>query len=180
MLDKPTTTSSDVAIPHVVSVAVRVGTPADIHPMMDLALAACEENGLIRPNPIKLLNEIWSSLNLHHGVVGIVGEPGKPIEAAVLLRAESMWYSDDLILNERAVFVAEQFRAARGGRARLLVEFAKTAADKLGIPLIIGIMSDQRTEGKVRLYERQMGKSSGAYWIYNGKTGAWKGEGAAT
>jgi hypothetical protein len=33
------------------SLGVRIGTPADIHPMMDLALKACDENGFVDPNP---------------------------------------------------------------------------------------------------------------------------------
>lgn len=151
---------------------VRTGTPEDVHPMMALALTACEENGLTNPDPIKLLGEIWSSLNLVHGIVGIIGDAGKPIEAALLLRAEPMWYSSDLSLVERAIFVHPDFRAARGGRARMLVDFAKRASEMLGLPLVIGILSSQRTEAKVRLYERSFGPPSGAYWIFNGATGA--------
>ena len=150
---------------------VRTGTPDDVHGMMDLALAACEENGLTRPNPEKLLHEIWSSLNLHHGIVGIIGEQGKPLEAAVLLRCEALWYSDDLVLNERAVFVAEPFRQAKGGRASKLIDFAVAAAQKLEMPLVVGVLSNQRTEGKVKMYGRKLGDASGAYWIVNGRTG---------
>lgn len=152
-------------------VEVRTGTPEDIYLMMDLALAACEENGLSRPNPQKLAAEIWSSLNLHYGIIGIIGDYGKPLEAAVLLRVENQWYSDDLVMNERAVFVAEPFRQAKGGRASKLLDFATTAASTLGLPLMIGILSNQRTEGKVRTYERKLGAAAGAYWIVNGHTG---------
>ena len=158
------------------AITVRTGSPQDIHPMMDLALAACEENGLTKPNPQKLLAEIWSSLNLHHGIIGIIGEAGKPLEAAVVLRAESMWYSDELSLVERAIFVAPEFRQAKGGRASRLCEFSKAAAEKLGLPLVIGILSNQRTEAKIRLYGRHFGPPTGAYWIVGGKTGAWSKE----
>ena len=153
------------------TVAVRTGTPADVHLMMDVALAACADNGLTDPDPMKLLNEIWASLNLHHGIVGIIGEPEKPIEAAILLRTESLWYSSSLSLVERAIFVHPDYRAAKGGRASRMVEFAKQAADKLGLPLVIGILSSERTEAKVRMYQRHLGEPSGAYWIYGGKTG---------
>jgi len=153
------------------NIAVRTGTPEDIIPMMDLALAACEENGLSRPNPEKLGNEIWASLNLHHGIVGIIGEVNKPFQAAILMRVESLWYTDELSLVERAIFVAPEYRQAKGGRAARLCEFAKTAAEGLGVPLVIGILSSQRTEAKIRLYERQFGRPSGAYWIVGGKTG---------
>ena len=150
---------------------VRTGTPEDIDGMMELALAACAENGLTNPNPLKLLNEIWSSLNLHHGIVGIIGEPGKTPEAAILLRIESLWYTDDLSVVERAIFVHPEYRSAKGGRASKLCFFAKKTAKTLGYPLVIGILSSQRTEAKVRMYERQFGPPAGALWIVNGETG---------
>ena len=153
---------------------VRVGTPEDIDGMMELALRACDENGLTNPNPIKLLNEIWAGLTQDHGIVGIIGKYGQPLEAAILLRAEPLWYSDDISLVERAVFVHPEYRSAKGGRARKLCEFAKKAAESLEIPLIIGILSSDRTESKVRMYERLFGEYSGAYWIVGARTGAWK------
>ena len=85
-----------------------------------------------------------------------------------------MWYSDDEILEERAVFIHPDFRAAKGGRARKLCEFSKQVSDELGIPLTIGVMSSQRTAGKVRMYERIFGPPSGAYFLYGTRTGTWK------
>lgn len=152
-------------------VKVRVGTADDVHGMMALATAACEENGLTDPNPIKLLEQIWASLNQDHGIVGIIGEVGKIPEAAILLRTEPLWYSDQQSLVERAVFVHPDFRSVRGGRARKLLEFAKEAATSLEMPLVIGILSSQRTGSKVKLYERHFGQPSGAYWLWNGRTG---------
>lgn len=153
-------------------IVVRTGTPDDVHSMMDLALEACDENGLSRPNPSKMLAEVWASLNLHHGIVGIIGDQDKPFEAAILMRVESLWYTDELSLVERAIFVAPAFRQAKGGRASKLCDFAIEAAHTLGLPLVIGILSNQRTEAKVKLYERKFGSPAGAYWIVNGHTGA--------
>ena len=155
-------------------IKVRTGTPEDIHGMMDLALQACEENGLTNPNPEKLLNQIWAALNQEHGIVGIIGKYGQPLEAAILLRTEALWYSDEFSLVERAVFVHPEYRSAKGGRARKLCEFAKKAAESLDIPLIIGVLSSDRTESKVRMYERLFGEYSGAYWIVGRRTGTWK------
>jgi hypothetical protein len=159
-------------------VKVRVGTKDDIDGMMQLAMAACEENGLTNPNPTKLLGELWAALNLDKGIVGIIGAPGQQFESAILLRTEPMWYSDDLTLIERAIFVHPDFRAAKGGRARKMCEFAKEASEMLGIPLVIGVLSSDRSESKVRLYERQFGKAHGAYWIWGAKTGGWKDKSA--
>jgi hypothetical protein len=153
---------------------IRVGTLDDVDPMMELALMACDENGFVNPNPVKLLEQIYSALAQDHGLIGIIGEPGEKIEGAVLLRISKMWYSDQDVLEEKAIFIHPDYRNAKGGRARRLVEFSKQASDYLKIPLIIGVLSNHRTEAKVRLYERQFGKASGAFFLYNAHTGGWQ------
>lgn len=153
---------------------IRVGTLDDLDPMMELALMACDENGFVNPNPVKLLEQIYSALAQDHGLIGIIGEPNEKIEGAVLLRISKMWYSDQDVLEEKAIFIHPDYRNAKGGRARRLVEFSKQASDYLKIPLIIGVLSNHRTEAKVRLYERQFGKASGAFFLYNAQTGGWK------
>jgi hypothetical protein len=149
---------------------IRIGTPDDIHDMMDIALNASDENGFIKASENKMLQELWSALNSHNGLMGIIGNPGQKAEGAVLLRIGQMWYSDDHVLEEKAIFIRPEFRAAKGGRARRLCEFSKQVSDTLGIPLIIGVLSNHRTEGKVKLYERQFGKPSGAFFLYGAST----------
>lgn len=154
-------------------ITVRTGTPADVHAVMDLALAACEDNGLTNPNPVKLLSEIWAALNLQNGIMGLIGD--SKLEAGVLLRVDSMWYSDDKTLIERAIFVRPEHRKSgehKVSRVRMLIDFAKKAQEELSIPLVIGILSTQRADAKVRLYERHFGAPAGAYWLIGGNTGA--------
>lgn len=153
---------------------VRIGTPNDVHAMMDLALSACDENGFVSPNPEKLLQEIWPALNQDRGLIGIIQGQSTDLEGAVLLRIGNMWYSDEEVLEEKAIFIHPNFRSAKGGRARKLCEFSKQVSDSLGVPLIIGVLSNHRTEAKIRLYERQFGKPSGAFFLYNATTGGWK------
>jgi hypothetical protein len=155
-------------------VHVRIGTPDDVFPMMTLALNACQDNGLTNPNPRKLLADIWAALNLDHGLVGIIGTPGEEVEACILMRIEPLWYSDDFILNERAIFVDPKYRSAKGGRASRLCEFAKKVQVELSLPLLIGILSTKDASAKERLYRRKFGESAGAYWIIGAKSGAWK------
>ena len=151
-------------------VAVRVGTPDDIHPMMDVALMATAENGLIKPDTNKLLENIWAALNLDNGIVGIIGEPGGLVEAALLMRIGPLWYGDDEspVLEEKALFTHPQYRSAKGGRASRLLEFGKDVANQTGLPLVIGVLSMQRAASKVRLYHRHFGEPVGAYWVYRG------------
>lgn len=153
-------------------VRVRVGTPEDVHQFMDLCLRGSEENGFVQPDPHRLLEEVWPALNRDGGLCGVIGAPGaEHFEGGVLLRTCKLWYSDHLVLEERGIFVHPDYRAAKGGRARKLCEFAKAAAAKLEMPLLIGVLSNERTEGKVKLYERIFGKPAGAYWLINAETG---------
>lgn len=153
---------------------VRIGTPDDVHPMMDLAMQACDENGFVDPNPQKLLAEIWPALNLENGIVGIIQDEGGSLEGAILLRVGAMWYSDAQVVEERAIFVHPNFRSAKGGRAKRLCEFSKKVADTLSLPLMIGVLSNHRTAGKIRMYQRIFGEPSGAFFLYGAKTGQYK------
>lgn len=157
---------------------IRLGTPEDETAMLDLALRAWEENGINDVNPEKMLAMIRPALYLWQGLVGIIGKPGEKIEGAVLLRLSQMWYSDSWMLEEKAIFVDPEFRKSKGGRksatklhASTLCDFSKRVADELKIPLIIGVLSNHRTESKIRLYERSFGPPAGAFFLYNVRTG---------
>jgi GNAT superfamily N-acetyltransferase len=150
---------------------IRIGTPEDLDGCMELALMACRENGFVNPNPAKMLEDFWAALNMDNGLVALIGPEGGKIEGGILLRVGTMWYSDEPVLEEKAIFIHPDYRSARGGRARRLCEFAKQAAESLGVPLIIGVLSNQRTEAKIRLYERQFGNPTGAFFLYNARTG---------
>ena len=151
---------------------VTIGTPEDVDQLMALALAACEENGFLTPNPVKLLQEIWSALNQDRGICGVIKNADGQIEGAILMRLGDMWYSDQQVVEERGVFINHNYRNAKGGRARRLCQFAKQVSDSLQMPLIIGVLSNSRTEAKVRLYKRQFGEPSGAFFLYGATTGA--------
>ena len=136
---------------------------------MDLCVYCAEENGLTESNTKKVLGEVWASLHHDHGIIGVIGEVGKPLEAGILLRIDTMPYSDMPVLTERAIFIHPEFRASKGGRAGRLCEFAKTAADA-GSAAADRHRRSHRAASKVRLYER-FWRPSGAYWIYGAKTG---------
>jgi hypothetical protein len=150
---------------------IRIGTHEDMDEMMEVALEGCHENGFLNPSPAMLASDIWPALMQDHGIVGIIGKKGGIIEGTVVLRVGTMWYSESLVVEEKAIFIRPEYRSAKGGRARKLCEFSKKVADTLGIPLIIGVLSNNRTEAKVRLYERQFGKPTGAFFLYGAKTG---------
>ena len=150
---------------------VRVGTPEDLEGCMALFVQANEENGIAPLDPEKLLSVVWPSLHQDGGIIGVIGEPGKKPEGVVLLRIESLWYSTAEVLAEKLVFVGENFRSAKGGRAAKLCEFCKKVSDELGMPLIAGIISNDRTKGKIRMYQRHLGEPAGAFFVHGAKTG---------
>jgi hypothetical protein len=145
---------------------VRVATPDEVHAVMDLALMGCAENEFMPHDPQLVLADVWAALNLEKGIVGCIGPVGGELEGAVLLRIGNIWYSQKEHIEERAIFVHPSYRNARGGRAARLAQFSMDVADQLGMPLTIGVLSNHRTEAKVRLYSRVLGKPAGAYWIY--------------
>jgi GNAT superfamily N-acetyltransferase len=151
---------------------IRLGTPEDVHEVMKLALMVSDENGFLEPDPEKILHDVWGSLHRDKGLIGIIGEPGEPIEGGVMLRIGTYWYSKASFLEERVVFTHPDFRGAKAGRARRLCEFSKQTADALGLPLLIGVLSNDRTEAKVKLYERVFGKPAGAFFLHGARTGA--------
>ncbi len=152
---------------------IRVATTDDVDDLMKIATLATAENGFVEPNPMKLLQTIYGAATLQTGVIGIIGPEGSlDIEGVVLLCIGSQWYSDSLGIEERVVWVRPDLRSARGGRGKLLCEYSKSVADGLGLPLVIGVLSNRRTAAKVRMYQRIFGEPAGAFFLYGAETGA--------
>lgn len=150
---------------------VRVGSIDDLDALMELSLLAVEDNGFLGADPQKLLHALYPALCQDHGIVGVVQETDGTISGGILLHISQHWYSDAPFLEEKSIFIHPDFRAAKGGRAKRLAEFAKKASDTLGLPLLIGVLSSERTEGKIRMYRRIFGEPVGAFFLYNGGTG---------
>jgi hypothetical protein len=139
--------------------------------VMDLAIEAAKENALLTANQMLLVQAIWPALNQSHGLVGCIGKEGGEIEGMVVLNIGTLFYSDEMCVEERVVFVKPEHRAAKGGRARKLLEFSQSVAEQLGLPLLIGVLSSDQTKQKVELYRRVFGEPSGSFWVVGRKTG---------
>lgn len=157
---------------------VRLGVPEDEDALIELSMRAWSENGFMDVNPEKMRAMIRPALYLWQGLIGVIGKPNEKIEGAILLRMTQVWYSDSWLLEEKAVFVDPDYRSTSArsdgqtrSHARLLVDFSKSVADSVGIPLLIGVLSNHRTDAKIRLYERQLGAPAGAFFLYGAKTG---------
>lgn len=106
------------------------------------------------------------------GYMGVIGPVGGPLEGFILMCIGTFWYSNDLILEEYANFVHPDHR--RSNHAKTFVNYAKKLAVEIGLPLVIGIISNQRTAAKVRLYRRQL-PEAGAFFVYNAERFGSKG-----
>jgi hypothetical protein len=142
---------------------VRLAVPNDADDIMDLLALMHEENGLFEMDYDAVREMVLNVLSGKNGIIGVIdGEEG--LEAAVCLVIDKLWYSKTWCLNDVFNFVAPKYR--RSTRAKSLISFAKSYSDQVGIPLLMGIVSNVRTEAKIKLLERQM-KKAGAFFIYN-------------
>ena len=148
---------------------VRLAVEADIPALIAMGKKLHRENGIMPFSETRARDMAIVAARgggrLTAGVIGPVGAP----EAVIVLTVGQYYYSDLPHLEELFVYVQPEFRASN--RAKALLNFAKNSAKALGVPLLIGVLSNRRTKEKIRLYERQFGKPAGAYWLYNGKTG---------
>lgn len=156
-----------------INVHVRTATPEDEDGIMALAHLVNAENGVFKMNDEKVRALVRPSLHQQGGIMGVIG-PKDNLEGLILLRVANYWYADEPFLEEMCVFVHPDFRAARGGRASRLIEFGKKASDEIGLPLMMGVLSNSRTNAKEKLYERHLGAPSGYFFLYGIKTGAVK------
>ena len=150
----------------------RRATPADRQEIWRLFLMCHRENGIFELAPDKVnffLDRALYPERIPRGDTGprgeirVIGPVGK-LEAICFVILGSFWYSTQLHVEELLVFVDPQYR--RSPHAKTMIEWMKEEARELGIPVLTGIMSNKRTEAKVRLYERQLPKI-GAFFLYD-------------
>jgi GNAT superfamily N-acetyltransferase len=147
---------------------VRLAKPEDEDEIFAICTLLHAENGIFRMDEGKVRDRIHECLHQRGGIMGVVGEPGE-IEAVICLTLGQAWYSSEWTLDEHFAFVLPNHR--RSDNAKELIVFAKACAQQLGLPLMIGIISNERTEAKVRLYQRQLGTPAGAFFLYGAQTG---------
>lgn len=146
---------------------VRFATRVDENEVFELCRAMHEEAGQAAFCERKVRDAMEEAFLQKGGIIGVIGAPGE-IEGGIFLRTSQPWYSSDWILEEYLSFVLPEYR--RSTNANDLIEFAKKCARSLGVKLFMGITSTERTEAKVRLYERKLSKACGALFIYDGAT----------
>jgi hypothetical protein len=141
---------------------VRLATPADEPELMKLCHLLHDENGIFEMDEDMVLETLQLGTNQKGGVIGVIGTP-EHLEGMIYMQVSNFWYSRKPYLVELFNFVHPDHR--RSNHAKSLIEFAKncTTGD---LKLVIGIISNERTKSKVKLYERQLGAPAGAFFVY--------------
>lgn len=96
------------------------------------------------------------------GVIGVIGPPGA-LEGLVFVIIGEFWYSHAKHLEEIIVYVDPKHR--RSHHAKSLVQWMKDQVELTGLPLITGILSNERVEPKCRLYQRMLPKIGEFFFV---------------
>jgi hypothetical protein len=156
---------------------VRIAKPEDKMEVWRLFRQGHAENGQFNLAPQKVdffLNRALSPDSISplddgpRGAIGVIG-PAGALEAIAFVIFGSYWYSDERHLEELLVYVDPAHRKSR--HAIALVNWMKFQSDLTGLPLVTGIISNERTAAKVALYDRLLPRI-GAFFLYNGKGGS--------
>jgi hypothetical protein len=145
---------------------VRLAEQEDIPQIIELLKEHFRENGNHTLSENKIITLISLHYNKSGGVIGVIGDRGGKLKGLIILAVTQLWYSDNYILDEVSLFVRPENR--KSDYAKQLMVFAKKASDTLDLELRISVWSNERTEAKIKLYQRQF-KLKGASFNYNEK-----------
>lgn len=146
---------------------VRAATRSDEDEIIQLLHIMHAENGMMPLDEDRakaFFARAWDRLG---GIIGVIGPPGD-IRAMIYLLITRFWYSSANHLEECFNFVRPDVRHPKEGHryAEHLIKFAQKCSDELQMPLLIGVLTNNRMEGKVRLYRRVLGIPAGAFFVY--------------
>lgn len=142
---------------------VRIATRDDTPELINLLHMMHAESGLMPLDEQCAAEFFERAFSKKGGIIGVIGDSGD-IRAAMYLLLTRFWYTREHHLEECFNFVRHDMR--KTDYARKLLAFAKECSDTIKIPLVIGVLTNQRMEGKVRLYRRSLGIPAGAFFVY--------------
>lgn len=142
---------------------MRFGEPADEAQIKLLLMLGHAENSIFpfdqnKTNYViqRLLFTRWlpPGDNGLRGCFGVIGPLGGTLEALTMIAVSSQWYTLKTHLEEYIVYVHPEYRAK--GHARRLLTWMVELSERMGIPLLTGVITQDRMEAKVRLYRRKV------------------------
>lgn len=142
--------------------AVRAARPEDYAEIMQMCADLHEENGAVDVDWPTVEETVMRGINNDLAMIGLIGKTGS-IEGMTYIKFSSFWYSKTVLLEELFLYVKPEFR--RSPNAKTLLRWVRATRKKLGCRLIIGVISNERTEAKLALYKRELGKPVGGYFF---------------
>lgn len=150
---------------------VRVAKAADFNEVWRLLMAGHNENALfpLAPNKVQwFVHRMLSPETIPpedtgvRGVIGVIGNVGH-LEGLAFIITGEFWYTDQKHLEELIIFVDPDHRKSE--HAKSLLNWAKSLPDTTGLPLLTGILSNDRVEAKCRLYQRILPKIGEFFFV---------------
>ena len=141
---------------------VRLATPEDFEGVLKLMRNACAEDSQHSFAEDKVVAMVMRYYNKQGVMIAVIGEVGNPV-AYVLSEICPVWYSDEWQILELSLYVDPKHR--KSTYAKQLMNFMKVSSEGLKLDLTIGVFSNERTEAKIRLYQRQFAQVGG-YFCY--------------
>lgn len=159
---------------------IRPAQMEEIEPLMLMCRKLHDENGIgpkmdehmVREEVYKIFGSMGQmeedQKDRRLGIIAVIGD-GRRIEGSVCLIATRLWYANYWWLEDRWCFVLPEYRKSDNSKQLLL--FAKWLAADMGLPLMMSLLSNKRTEAKIRLFERELGPKAGAFFLCGAETG---------
>jgi hypothetical protein len=145
---------------------VRVAHPSDEEEIMTLCKRLHSENAIFPMDDDKVLFHLRKAFHRDGSIMGVIGQSGS-IEGMIYMSLSSFWYAKRQHWEEYFVYTPPEYRKSKN--AQDLLKFAKWCSESTDTPLLTGVISDHRMDGKVRLYQRQLGEPKGAFFFYDSK-----------
>lgn len=145
---------------------VRLATPDDEDDVMQLLHVMHAEGGLMPLDEMSTREMFQRAFHRKGAILGVIGGQGD-IKAMIFLLIGKFWYTQQFHLEELFNFVRPDKRGREENYAVKMINFAKKCATETKLPLVIGVLTNTRMEGKVRLYRRNLGYPAGAFFVHN-------------
>lgn len=147
----------------ITTIPVRKALPADKPELMDICREGFAEHGMFNMSEPRVETMIDRAFNRGGAVIGVLGDTGR-IQGAIYLLISQFWYTEQWCLEELFNYVKPEYR--RSTNAKDMISFGKRCSDEIDIPLVIGVVSNERTKPKMELYRRQLGEPVGGYFLH--------------
>ncbi len=147
---------------------VRLATRDDEPQLMAMCRELHAENGLFKMDEDATIAMLNRAFDRQGGIIGVIDAENE-IAAVIYMLLSTFWYSKEDHLEELFAYVRPKHRKP-AGHAAALIAFAKECSDRIGIPLVIGVLSNKQMAAKVRMYRKELGMPAGAFFVYGSPT----------